>query len=183
MDGNARHTDLQRNEGVYLQLLEVALVRTKAQRCGYYRDDPRGGGHGVVRLVSLLAPRGGEPHGVYPAAEISEAGAEEDVRRQESRHAGCDKSPRYPALEAYARLARLPRYQVHRAIPKINSTIVNISSPLSRCEDVSDNGFSLFAQLRQMTVNVAAPRKVVRDGQVLIIRGDEVYTVLGETIQ
>ena len=34
-----------------------------------------------------------------------------------------------------------------------------------------------------MTVNVAAPRKVVRDGQVLIIRGDEVYTVLGETIQ
>lgn len=110
----------------------------------------------------------------------------------------------------------------------------------STLEDISDNGFALCAQLRQMTVNaveppavdsktfenvnraipvhvpngsgkkyraaavwqefnivdeseptgmeqtdaaVAAPRKVVRDGQVLIIRGDEVYTVLGETIQ
>lgn len=110
----------------------------------------------------------------------------------------------------------------------------------STLEDISDNGFALCAQLRQMTVNavepptvdsktfenvnraipvhvpngsgkkyraaavwqefnivdeseptgmeqvnaaVAAPRKVVRDGQVLIIRGNEVYTVLGETIQ
>ena len=111
----------------------------------------------------------------------------------------------------------------------------------STLEDISDNGFALCAQLRQMTVNAVEPpavdsktfenvnraipvhvpngsgkkyraaavwqefnivdeseptgnlnisadeanglRKVVRDGQVLIVRGDEVYTVLGETIQ
>ena len=111
----------------------------------------------------------------------------------------------------------------------------------STLEDISDNGFALCAQLRQMTVNAVEPpavdsktfenvnraipvhvpngsgkkyraaavwqefnivdeseptgnlstsadeanglRKFVRDGQVLIIRGNEVYTVLGETIQ